>query len=101
MPALISKERVSNRLWLGGLAAAAFLLEFIPNLFGGYGYFIDEFYYIACAVHPAFGYVDHPPLAPLILTAFSFLFGTSLAARATSSTAVSDQRPGGTAPTRP
>ena len=32
-----------------------------------YGYFIDEFYYIACAERLAFGYVDHPPLAPVVL----------------------------------
>ena len=32
---------------------------------GEYGYFIDEFYYLACARHPALGYVDHPPLSIL------------------------------------
>ncbi|MBK7500377.1 MAG: hypothetical protein IPI19_15155 [Ignavibacteriales bacterium] len=29
-------------------------------------------------VIPAFGYVDHPPLAPLVLTVFQFVFGTSI-----------------------
>ena len=33
----------------------------------GYGYFIDELYYIACARRLDFGFVDHPPLAPAIL----------------------------------
>lgn len=27
-----------------------------------YGWFRDELYYLACGAHPAFGYVDHPPL---------------------------------------
>ncbi len=56
------------------------LIEIIPTLFGGYGYFIDEWYYIACARHLAFGYVDHPPLAPFLLRISMILFGDSLAA---------------------
>jgi hypothetical protein len=33
---------------------------------------------ITCAHHPAFGYVDHPPFAPCVLTLFQFLLGSSL-----------------------
>ena len=33
----------------------------------GYGYFRDEFYYLACSEHIAWGYVDQPPLSILIL----------------------------------
>jgi hypothetical protein len=44
-----------------------------------YGYFGDEFYYIACGRHPAFGYVDHPPAVPLVARAGEFLFGDSVA----------------------
>jgi hypothetical protein len=62
------------------IASAAFLIEFIPNLYGGYGYFIDEFYYVACAKRLALGYVDHPPLAPLVLRICSWLFGFSIPA---------------------
>jgi len=54
------------------------LLVYASSFIKGYGYFIDEFYYIACASRPAFGYVDHPPLAPLILALFQTIFGTSL-----------------------
>jgi hypothetical protein len=60
------------------VSLAAFLLIYLSSFVKAYGYFIDEFYYIACASNPAFGYVDHPPLAPLILAIVQFLFGSSL-----------------------
>ncbi len=44
----------------------------------GYGYFRDELYYLSCADHPAWGYVDHPPLSIALLAASRWLFGTSL-----------------------
>jgi len=45
-----------------------------------YGYFRDELYYLACANHLDFGYVDQPPLSILILWLQTALFGTSLPA---------------------
>jgi 4-amino-4-deoxy-L-arabinose transferase-like glycosyltransferase len=60
------------------VSTITFLLIYLSSFVHRYGYFIDEFYYIACASHSAFGYVDHPPLAPFILTIFQFFFGTSL-----------------------
>lgn len=50
------------------------VVVFIPD----YGYFNDEFYYLACADRLAFGYVDHPPLSVFILSAVRFVFGDSL-----------------------
>jgi hypothetical protein len=45
-----------------------------------FGYFRDELYYIACSDHPAFGYVDHPPLAMLLLKFVRMILGDSLLA---------------------
>lgn len=46
------------------LAAVAVALHLAFN--HRYGYYRDEFYFIDCARHLAWGYVDQPPLAPLI-----------------------------------
>src|SRR6516165_11600027 len=45
---------------------------------GRYGYFRDELYYIACARHLDFGYVDQPPLSILLLRLSQLLLGDSL-----------------------
>ena len=63
-----------------GLASLAVALHVVPDLFGGYGYFIDELYYISCANRLAFGYVDHPPLAPLLLRAVTSVLGEGIMA---------------------
>lgn len=72
-------DRAANRVLLA-LATFLFLLEYLPNLLGGYGYFIDELYYIACSKRLDFGYVDHPPLAVLLLRLNRLLFGDSIPA---------------------
>jgi hypothetical protein len=43
-----------------------------------YGYFRDEFYYLACGEHPAWGYVDQPPLIAWIAWLIEHSIGTSL-----------------------
>ena len=45
---------------------------------GGYGVFRDEFYYLACADHLDWGYVDHPPLSILLLFLQRALLGDSV-----------------------
>ena len=44
----------------------------------GFGFFSDEFYYIACSKRLDWGYVDHPPLSILLLRLDRWLFGDSL-----------------------
>jgi len=46
----------------------------------GYGFFADELYTIALSKHLAFGYVDLPPLVPLIAALSRMLLGESLIA---------------------
>src|SRR5436190_3469368 len=43
-----------------------------------YGIFRDELYYLACAEHLDWGYVDQPPMIALITWASTKVFGTSL-----------------------
>lgn len=63
-------------------AGAKFFLHFLANLWEahlGWGYFGDEFYYIACGRHLAWGYVDHGPLVAVQARLSEVLFGHSLA----------------------
>ncbi len=46
----------------------------------GYGYFRDELYYLACADHLAWGYVDQPPFSVLVLWLVHHTLGDSLLA---------------------
>ncbi|MGA8533994.1 MAG: glycosyltransferase family 39 protein [Candidatus Tumulicola sp.] len=57
----------------------AALVTLVVHLIGNphYGFFRDELYFIICGFHPAWGYVDQPPIVPL-LAAGSQLFGHSL-----------------------
>lgn len=75
----ISSER--GDLWiLTGIALIPFLYQMLTTLVAGYGYFIDELYYIACARHLAFGYIDHPPLSVAILAFVRSVLGDSVLA---------------------
>ena len=56
-------------------AAATFVLHLAAN--PHYGFFRDELYFIICGFHPQFGYVDQPPVVPL-LSAATQMFGHSL-----------------------
>ena len=60
------------------MAAALLVMHCIFN--NRYGYFRDEFDYLACARHPAFGYVDQPPLVPWLTRLTLMTLGSSLRA---------------------
>jgi len=67
----------ARRLWLGfALAALALQLATITQ----YGYFRDELYYLVCARHLAWGYVDQPPLSLALLALTRMALGESLVA---------------------
>jgi hypothetical protein len=67
--------------WLGAhpaliLTAAALALHLWAS--ASYDVFGDELYFIVCGQHPDWGYVDQPPLVPLLAGAERWLFGDSL-----------------------
>src|SRR5207249_5021497 len=58
------------------LAVANFLLHLYFN--NRYGYFRDEFDYMSCGDHLAWGYVDQPPLIPFLIHFCRAVLGDSL-----------------------
>ncbi len=80
-----SVDRSAEQSWakngmlaVAGIAAASFVLHMIFN--NRYGYFRDEFNYIICGRHLTWGYVDQPPLVPVLSRMFLAVFGESLRA---------------------
>src|SRR5271165_6586459 len=76
-------ERPTSARWYAsGFALVALIvgLRLLLHLLTAnrYGIFRDEMYYIACARHLDWGYVDMPPFIPLVTRLFTALFGTSL-----------------------
>src|SRR6266498_3005598 len=60
------------------IALAKLLLHIYFN--NRYGYFRDEFNYIACGDHLGWGYVDQPPLIPFLIHMSRAMLGDSLRA---------------------
>src|SRR5215471_1870060 len=60
------------------IAAAAFVVEMAVS--ARYGYVRDELYFLSAGHHLAFGYVDQPPLTPLLSRAAEVLGGNTLVA---------------------
>jgi len=58
------------------IAFGKFLFHLIFN--NRYGYFRDELYYMACGDHLAWGYVDMPPVIPVIVRLSRTVLGDSL-----------------------
>jgi hypothetical protein len=66
----------------GGLAVGFALVKLALHLatLTSYGYFRDELYYLVCADHPAWGYVDHPPFSIALLAGWRAVVGDGLEA---------------------
>jgi hypothetical protein len=82
-PTPLSQPRLNPRsvlgegmliIWLIALAKLLFHIYFNNR----YGYFRDEFDYISCGDHLAWGYVDQPPLIPFLIHVNRALLGDSL-----------------------
>src|SRR3990172_9468619 len=75
---VIGKRRVSLRCdWVVAVLAVA-TTTFHLLTAAGYGVFRDELYYLACAQHLDWGYVDHPPLVAVFAWVVLRLLGPSL-----------------------
>jgi len=63
--------------WIaGGMALGLTLFHLVVNR--QYGFHGDELYFLVCGNRPAFGYVDHPPLVPLVARFAVDLLGLDL-----------------------
>jgi Dolichyl-phosphate-mannose-protein mannosyltransferase len=69
-----SLPRLAARL-VAGLAAAKVVFHLATSRL--YGLHRDEFYYLAGGHHLSWGYVDHPPLTPILYRVGEVLFGRS------------------------
>ena len=76
--ASLTKDRALSVKLPALLAALVFIL--LVCFAGRYGYHSDELYFLACAQHLAWGYVDLPPLLPWLTWVVMHTLGTSLTA---------------------
>src|SRR5215471_23822 len=78
-----NEAKARARKFLGGGMAAVVAIAFGKIVLhwvfnNAYGYFRDEFDYLACGDHPAWGYVDQPPLLPFLVRVSRIVLGESL-----------------------
>jgi hypothetical protein len=59
------------------LLVAGLMVAGLLAVSGAYGFHRDEMYFIVAGRHPAFGYVDQPPLTPLLSAASAAVLGVS------------------------
>src|SRR5487761_473305 len=67
--------RLTSGLLFGAAASGVIALHLATN--GTLGFHTDELYYLTCGLHPALGYVDFPPLVPLLARLETGLLGVS------------------------
>ncbi len=82
--ALESPSATRRRALAAGIGVVAFLsaaklvLHLATTGRFGYGFFVDELYYLACSEHLAWGFVDMPPLFPTVTALIRAVIGDSL-----------------------
>jgi hypothetical protein len=59
------------------LVVAGLMVVGLLAVSGAYGFHGDEMYFVVAGQHPAFGYVDQPPLTPLLSAAAVAVLGVS------------------------
>jgi Dolichyl-phosphate-mannose-protein mannosyltransferase len=76
---------LAHRAALGGISLVVVLLALVKLALHaastgryGYGFFIDELYFLACSEHLAWGFVDMPPLFPAVTALVRAILGDSL-----------------------
>jgi 4-amino-4-deoxy-L-arabinose transferase-like glycosyltransferase len=79
----MGEPRSAARFWRGResiifVAGLNVLLHLLA--INKYGYHRDELYFLDCARHLDFGYVDHPPLTDAVIAATRWFLGDSLVA---------------------
>jgi hypothetical protein len=81
-PTLSAPDRARQSLLGSGMAViwAIALAKLVFHIYfnNRYGYFRDEFNYIACGDHLQWGYVDQPPLIPFLIHICRAVLGDSL-----------------------
>jgi hypothetical protein len=70
----------ANVAWREVLATSATVFGVLMALSPWYGYYRDELYFRLLAEHPSWGYVDQPPLTPMLAKASIWLFGDTVTA---------------------
>ncbi|MGA7912695.1 MAG: glycosyltransferase family 39 protein [Candidatus Dormiibacterota bacterium] len=73
---MIGRLLRSERVKVAALAASVLLLHLVTN--AQYDFHRDSLYYLDSARHPAWGYVDYPPVTPTIARLSLFVFGASV-----------------------
>lgn len=63
---------------VGALAVFKLVIHLVTVGAWGSEWFVDELYFMACAEHLDWGYVDMPPLFPFVLAVVTAVFGDSL-----------------------